>query len=92
MTISDETPLDEHRRDELLEAFQTHYHARRRAQRERTPRSSRTTRDDEEDEQEVGREERRAADGLGEAERQRQDDVDREQLEALEPVRLALAA
>jgi hypothetical protein len=25
--VSDETPLDEHRRDELLETFQTHYHA-----------------------------------------------------------------
>lgn len=24
--ISDETPVDEHRRDELLEAFQVHYH------------------------------------------------------------------
>jgi hypothetical protein len=27
VTISDETPLDEHRRDELLQDFQTHYHA-----------------------------------------------------------------
>ena len=26
VVISDETPLDEHRRDELLEEFQTHYH------------------------------------------------------------------
>jgi hypothetical protein len=25
VTISDEVPLDEHRRDELLEAFQVHY-------------------------------------------------------------------
>lgn len=25
--ISDEVPIDEQRRDELLEAFQTHYHA-----------------------------------------------------------------
>jgi hypothetical protein len=25
--ISDEVPVDEHRRDELLEAFQVHYHA-----------------------------------------------------------------
>src|SRR5438067_4236747 len=24
--ISDETPVDEHRRDELLETFQVHYH------------------------------------------------------------------
>jgi hypothetical protein len=24
--ISDETPVDEHRREELLEAFQVHYH------------------------------------------------------------------
>ena len=24
--ITDETPVDEHRRDELLEAFQVHYH------------------------------------------------------------------
>lgn len=25
--VADDVPLDEHRRDELLEAFQTHYHA-----------------------------------------------------------------
>jgi hypothetical protein len=25
--ISDEVPVDEHRRDELIEAFQVHYHA-----------------------------------------------------------------
>ena len=25
--VSDETPMDENRRDELLEAFQVHYHA-----------------------------------------------------------------
>jgi hypothetical protein len=48
--ISDETPVDEHRRDELLEAFQVRYH----------PGSITEEEDDEdeleEDDQEVGRE------------------------------------
>jgi hypothetical protein len=49
--ISDETPVDEHRRDELLEAFQVRYH----------PGSVTEDDDDaddelEEDDQEVGRE------------------------------------
>jgi hypothetical protein len=49
--ISDETPVDEHRRDELLERFQVHYHPGAMALEE----------DDsadelEEDDQEVGRE------------------------------------
>jgi hypothetical protein len=49
--ISDETPVDEHRRDELLEAFQVHYHPG-------TVTSNEDDEDDEdeEDEQEVGRE------------------------------------
>ncbi len=52
--ITDETPVDEHRRDELLEAFQVHYH----------PGAVEDTDDDDEelvdldedDHQEVGRE------------------------------------
>jgi hypothetical protein len=49
--ITDETPVDEHRRDELLERFQVHYHPGAMALEE----------DDsadelEEDDQEVGRE------------------------------------
>ena len=51
--VSDEVPVDEHRRDELLEAFQVHYH----------PGGSESITDDgdehddelEEDDQEVGR-------------------------------------
>jgi hypothetical protein len=48
--ISDDTPVDEHRRDELLQAFQVHYHP-----------GAMTEEEDEEDEleeddQEVGRE------------------------------------
>ncbi len=49
--ITDETPIDEHRRDELLERFQVHYH----------PGAMALDEDDsadelEEDDQEVGRE------------------------------------
>jgi hypothetical protein len=49
--ITDETPVDEHRRDELLERFQVHYH----------PGAMALDEDDsadelEEDDQEVGRE------------------------------------
>ena len=48
--ISDETPIDENRRDELLEAFQVHYHAGgtnsidEATTRRRTTSSRRTTR------------------------------------------------
>jgi hypothetical protein len=52
--ISEESPIDEHRRDELLEAFQVHYH----------PGNAASITDDgdehddelEEDDQEIGRE------------------------------------
>lgn len=49
--ISDEVPVDEHRRDELLEAFQIHYHPGEMA-------DNTEDEDDEleEDDQEVGRE------------------------------------
>ncbi|HEX3317716.1 MAG TPA: hypothetical protein VHR88_06840 [Solirubrobacteraceae bacterium] len=52
--VSDETPMDENRRDELLEAFQVHYHPG-------GPNSITDDGDDtedelEEDDQEVGRE------------------------------------
>ena len=52
--VSDETPMDENRRDELLEAFQVHYHPG-------GPNSITDDGDDDEDEleeddQEVGRE------------------------------------
>jgi hypothetical protein len=49
--VSDETPVDEHRRDELLEAFQVHYHPG-------APTDDDEVFDDdlEEDHQEVGRE------------------------------------
>jgi hypothetical protein len=50
--ISDENPLDEHRRDELLEAFQVHYHPGAMADD-----GDEDPDDDlEEDDQEVGRE------------------------------------
>ncbi len=51
--ITDETPVDEHRRDELLERFQIHYHPGRI-----TAEDDDDTADDEleEDDQEVGRE------------------------------------
>src|SRR5215216_6176921 len=47
--VADDTPVDENRRDELLEAFQVHYHAGA---------AGSITHDDEleEDDQEVGRE------------------------------------
>src|SRR5437660_7606130 len=49
--ISDEVPVDEHRRDELLEAFQVHYHP------EAATDDEDETQDElEEDHQDVGRE------------------------------------
>src|SRR5690349_2353702 len=50
--IADETPVDEHRRDELLERFQIHYHpgAATEDEDEESPDEL------EEDDQEVGRE------------------------------------
>ena len=44
--ITDETPVDENRRDELLERFQVHYHPGRSAMTRTKPRTSskRTTR------------------------------------------------
>src|SRR3954468_23259169 len=57
VTISDEVPLDEHRRDELLEAFQTHYHPGTAAGVSDTADELEDDAlDDEGDEQEVGRE------------------------------------
>ena len=50
--IADETPVDENRRDELLESFQVHYHPG--AMTEEGPDD--TSDELEEDDQEVGRE------------------------------------
>ena len=55
VTISDETPLDEHRRDELLEEFQTHYHPGDARSVSATAEELEEEGDDEEDDQEVGR-------------------------------------
>ena len=49
--VADDTPLDEHRRDELLEAFQVHYHPGLVADE-----GDETADELEEDDQEVGRE------------------------------------
>jgi hypothetical protein len=49
--ISDETPVDENRRDELLEAFQVHYHPGGVS-----PNGDEEPDDLEEEDQEVGRE------------------------------------
>jgi hypothetical protein len=54
--VSDETPLDEHRRDELLETFQTHYHPGDARSISATGDELEEEADDEEDGQEVGRE------------------------------------
>ena len=51
--ISDELPVDEHRRDELLEAFQVHLHA---GSAEDEEDGSDTSDELEEDDQEAGRE------------------------------------
>jgi hypothetical protein len=56
IVISDETPLDEHRRDELLEEFQTHYHPGDARSVSATGNDLEEEGDDEEDDQEVGRE------------------------------------
>ena len=55
VTISDETPLDENRRDELLEEFQTHYHLGDARSVTATAEELEEEGDDEEDDQEVGR-------------------------------------
>jgi hypothetical protein len=52
--ISDDLPIDEHRRDELLEAFQVHYHAG--ASASVTDDGDEAEDELEEDDQEVGRE------------------------------------
>ena len=52
--ISDETPLDEHRRDELLESFQVRYHPGSAASV--TEDGDETPDELEEDHQEIGRE------------------------------------
>ncbi|MFZ0043306.1 MAG: hypothetical protein WAK93_18500 [Solirubrobacteraceae bacterium] len=51
--ISDDTPVDEHRRDEMLEAFQVHLHA---GSAELEEDGSDTSDELEEDDQEAGRE------------------------------------
>jgi hypothetical protein len=53
--ISDEIPIDEHTRDELLEAFQTHYHPGDARSVSATANELEEEGDDEEDDQEVGR-------------------------------------
>jgi len=53
--ISDETPVDEHRRDELLEAFQVHYHPGSVTPEDDDLEEDELEPDDDED-QEVGRE------------------------------------
>ena len=54
--VSDETPIDEHTRDELLQAFQTHYHPGDARTISATSNELEEEADDEEDDQEVGRE------------------------------------
>jgi len=54
--VSDETPIDEHTRDELLQAFQTHYHPGDARTISATSTELEEEADDEEDDQEVGRE------------------------------------
>ena len=54
--ISDETPVDEQRRDELLEEFQTHYHAGDARSVSATAGELEDEADDEPDEQDPGRE------------------------------------
>src|ERR671935_3026568 len=56
IAISDETPLDEHRRDELLEEFQTHYHPGDARSVSATADELEEEGDDEEDGQDVGSE------------------------------------
>jgi hypothetical protein len=54
--ISDETPVEEQTRDELLQAFQTHYHPGDARSVSATANELEEEADDEEDGQEVGRE------------------------------------
>ena len=54
--VSDELPIDEHTRDELLQAFQTHYHPGDARTISATSNELEEEADDEEDDQEVGRE------------------------------------
>ena len=54
--VSDEVPVDEHRRDELLEDFQTHYHAGDAGSVSATANELEDGDDEEEEEQDVGRE------------------------------------
>jgi hypothetical protein len=54
--VSDETPVDEHRRDELLQDFQVHYHAGDARSISGTANDLEEEADDEDDDQEVGRE------------------------------------
>jgi hypothetical protein len=56
--VSDETPIDEDTRDELLERFQTHYHAGDARSISGTASELEEEGDDEDDDQEVGREDR----------------------------------
>ncbi len=56
VTVSDEVPIDEARRDELLVAFQTHYHPGDAASVSLTASELDDEGDDEPDDQEVGRE------------------------------------
>ena len=56
VTISDEVPIDEDRRDELLLAFQTHYHPGDARSVSLTANELEEEADDEPDDQEVGRE------------------------------------
>ena len=56
VTVSDEVPIDEARRDELLVVFQTHYHPGDAASVSLTASELDDEGDDELDDQEVGRE------------------------------------
>jgi hypothetical protein len=55
LMISEETPIDESRRDELLMDFQTHYHPGDARSISATSNELEEEGDDEEDDQEVGR-------------------------------------
>jgi hypothetical protein len=54
--VSDEIPVDEDRRDELLEDFQTHYHAGDAGSISGTANELEDGDDEEDDDQDVGRE------------------------------------
>ena len=56
VTISEEVPVDESRRDELLQQFQTHYHAGGAGSVSATAADLDENGEDEPDDQEVGRE------------------------------------